>query len=277
MKDSASHNREMIKNKNLMKRLFGVIPIIILLILLNSCGTQYKLPNYLENLQDSTILDTFSFPEPVIQKNDILFISVSSEDIDPKALEPYKNPSLSGGGGMIANNPNLMGYLVDHAGNIEYPRVGTIYAEGLSKNKLASIIKERLEKYLKNPIITIRYLTFKVTVLGEVAGQGSITIPGERLTILEAIGMAGGVTWNGKRENVKVIRETNGIREMGIIDLTSKDVFKSPYYNLQQNDIVLVDINKRGRITQDQQYTMSRISFAVGLITTAALMITIFK
>lgn len=76
---------------------------------------------------------------------------------------------------------------------------------------------------------------------------------------------------------MKIIRETNGIREMGIIDLTSKDIFKSPYYNLQQNDILMVDLNRRGRVTQDQQYTMSRISFAVGIITTAAVLISIFK
>lgn len=261
-----------------MKRLLVLNQILVIIILLTSCGTQFKLPNYLETLQDSTRLDTFSFPEPVIQKNDILFISISSEDIDPKALEPYNSPALSGGGGMLANNPNLMGYLVDHAGNLEYPRIGTIHAEGLSKHKLAAIIKEHLDKYLKNPIVNIRFLSFKVTMLGEIGGGGgTITIPGERLTIFEAIGQAGGISWNGRRDNIKIIRETNGVREMGIIDLTSKDVFKSPYYNLQQNDIILVDINKRGRVTQDQQYTMSRISFAVGLITTAAVLITIFK
>ncbi len=258
-----------------MKSIFGFSLLVITMGMISSCGTQFKLPNYLENLQDSATLDTFSFPEPIIQKNDILFINVSSDDIDPLALAPY-NVSV-GSGGMIGNNPTLMGFLVNHKGEIEYPRIGVIQTEGLTKAQLATIIKGKLEKYLQNPVVNIRFLTFKVIVLGEVANQGSISIPGERLTILEAIGLAGGVTWTGRKENVKVIRETNGVREMGIIDLTSKDLFKSPYYNLQQNDILMVDLNRRGRVTQDQQYTMSRISFAVGLITTAAVLISIFK
>lgn len=258
-----------------MKSISGFSMLIITMGLICSCGTQFKLPNYLENLQDSARIDTFSFPEPIIQKNDILYINVSSDDIDPQAIAPYNVSSAAGG--MMGNNPTLMGYLVDHKGEIEYPRIGTIQTEGLSKAQLATIIKGKLEKYLQNPVVNIRFLTFKVTMLGEVANQGSVSIPGERLTILEAIGLSGGVTWSGRRENVKIIRETNGVREMGIIDLTSKELFKSPFYNLQQNDIVIVDLNRRGRVTQDQQYTMSRISFAVGLITTAAVLISIFK
>ena len=259
-----------------MKSIFGFSFLVITMFMISSCSTQFKLPNYLENIQDSSRLDTFSFPEPIIQKNDILYINVSSDDLDPQAIAPYNVSSLSGGGSM-GNNPTLMGYLVNHKGEIEYPRIGVIQTEGLTKSQLAAIIKGKLVKYLQNPVVNIRFLTFKVTVLGEVGGQGTITIPGERLTILEAIGLAGGVTWNGRRESVKIIRETNGVREMGIIDLTSKDIFKSPYYNLQQNDILMVDLNRRGRVTQDQQYTMSRISFAVGIITTAAVLISIFK
>lgn len=258
-----------------MRTISGFSLMIITIVLISSCGNQFKLPNYLENLQDSARLDTFSFPEPIIQKNDILFINITSDDTDPKIIAPYNNSSSAGG--MLANNITLMGYLVDHKGEIEYQRIGSILVEGLTKFQLAKIIKEKLNKYLQNPVVNIRFLTFKVIVLGEVTSQGSISIPGERLTILEAIGLAGGITWNGRRENVKIIRETNGVREMGIIDLTSKGIFKSAYYNLQQNDIVIVDLNRRGKVTQDQQYTMSRISFAVGLITTAAVLISIFK
>jgi len=257
-------------------QLLWVVPFIVLL---SSCSTQYKLPNYLESVKDSTKLDSFKFPEPIIQKNDILYIQVYSESLDPQKTDaPYNNPSLSGTvGGTMANNPTLMGYLVDHKGDIEYPRIGTLHIEGLTKAELAEIIKSKLSDVLTNPTVNIRFLTYKVIVLGEVANQGPITIPGERLTIMEAIGMAGGITWNGKRDNIRIIRETNGKREVGIVDLTSKDVFNSPYYNLQQNDIVIVDLNKRGRINQNEQYTMQRISFGVGIITTFALLINIFK
>jgi len=178
---------------------------------------------------------------------------------------------------MLGNNPTLGGFLVNHKGEIEYPRVGTIQVEGLTKSQLAAIIREKLSDVLTNPTVNIRFVTFKVIVMGEVNNQGPIVIPGERITILEAIGMAGGISWSGKRDNIKVIRETNGEREMGIIDLTSKEVFYSPYYHLQQNDIIIVDMNKRGRVTQNEQYAMQRISFALGIITTFATLVYIFR
>ena len=256
-----------------------LIWIILFALLLNSCSTQYRIPNYLENLTDSSGLGTFQFPEPIIQKNDILYIQVYSETLEPAIIDaPYNSPTMAPGSSMMSGgNPTLIGYIVDHKGEIEYPRLGTISVEGLTKSQLAGIIKERLSNVLTNPTVTIRFLTFKVIVMGEVGSQGPITIPGEKLTILEAIGMAGGITWSGKREDIKVIRETNGVREMGLIDLTSQDLFKSRYYHLQQNDIVIVDMNKRGRVTQNEQYAMQRISFAVGIITTFALLINIFR
>ena len=140
-----------------MKSIFGFSLLVITMGLISSCGTQFKLPNYLENLQDSARLDTFSFPEPIIQKNDILYINIGSDDIDPLALAPY-NVSLSGS--MSGNNSTLMGYLVNHKGEIEYPRIGVIQTEGLTKSQLAAIIKGKLEKYLQNPVINIRFFNF---------------------------------------------------------------------------------------------------------------------
>jgi len=264
--------------KNCFNKLHYLIWVALFAALLSSCGTQYKMPNYLENLKDSAKLDTFKFPEPIIQKNDILHIQVYSETLNPEIDAPYNTPVLPGGtASMSGGNTTLMGYLVDHKGEIEYPRLGALYVEGLTKSQLAELIKAKLSNVLNNPTVNIRFLTFKVNVLGEVGTQGPITIPGEKLTILEAIGMAGGITWSGKRDDVKVIRETNGVREMGLIDLTSRELFKSPYYHLRQNDIVIVDLNKRGTVTQNEQYAMQRMSFALGIITTFALLISLFR
>lgn len=274
MKNPSSRNNL----KNCFIKLHYLIWVAFFAALFSSCGTQYKMPNYLENLKDSAKLDTFKFPEPIIQKNDILYIQVYSETLDPKIDAPYNSPALAAGtASMSAGNPTLMGYIVDHKGEIEYPRLGALYVEGLTKSQLADLLKDSLSNVLTNPTVNIRFLTFKVNVLGEVGTQGPITIPGEKLTILEAIGMAGGITWSGKRDDVKVIRETNGVREMGLIDLTSQDLFKSPYYHLRQNDIVIVDLNQRGRVTQNEQYAMQRMSFALGIITTFALLISLFR
>ena len=274
-----NNHRDQNSLKNSMMKSSYCLWLIVLVFFMSSCGTQYRLPNYLENLKDSSLLDAYTFPEPIIQKNDILYIRVSSEALNPEMDAPYNMPPMTTGGGGVGLgvNNSLIGYLVDHKGDIEYPRLGTIHVEGLTKFQLANLIKDSLSQELTNPIVNIRFLSFKVIVMGEVGNQGPLTIDGERLTILEAIGMAGGITWSGKRDNIKVIRETNGQREMGIVDLTSEDVFKSKYYHLQQNDIIIVDMHQRGRVSQNEQYVMQRISFAVGLITTFALLINIFK
>lgn len=271
------NHRDQNAMKNSMMKSSYCLWVILFVFFMSSCGTQYRLPNYLENLKDSTLLDAYIFPEPIIQKNDILYIQISSEALDSKMDAPYNSPAMAMGAGMAASNTSLMGYLVDHKGDIEYPRLGSIHVEGLTKSQLANLMKDSLSQELTNPIVNIRFLSFKVIVMGEVGNQGTLRIDGEKLTILEAIGMAGGISWSGKRDNIKVIRETNGQREMGIIDLTSEEVFKSKYYHLQQNDIIIVDMHQRGRVLQNEQFVMQRLSFAVGLITTFAVLISIFK
>jgi polysaccharide export outer membrane protein len=175
---------------------------------------------------------------------------------------------------------SLNGFLVDANGNIEFPRLGTFHAEGLTKLELAAQIKKRLTEpveLLKTPTVLIRFLNYKVTVIGQVGHEAVLNVPGERLTILEAVGLAGGITDYGKKSSVKVIREINGKREIGVIDLSSKNLFESPYYNLMQNDVVVVEpTNQKARQT-DQSIVAQRISLALGLITTAAFIYNIFK
>ena len=122
----------------------------------------------------------------------------------------------------------------------------------------------------------IRLTNFKVTVLGQVGKEGPITAPGERLTILEAVGLAGGITEYGKKNNLKIIREVNGQRETGLIDLTSKDIFDSPYYHLMQNDVLIVEASSRKQKDEEQARTMQKISFAFSLVTIAASLTNIF-
>jgi len=247
--------------------------LLILPIYLISCTTQQRMPYYLENVTDTIGKGEIFSPELRIQKNDLLSIQVYSPALDEKA-DAYYNPLSSSGAATTS------GYLVDVNGNIEYPRLGVFHAEGLTKQELAAQIKKRLTEpveLLKDPTIVIRFMNFRVSVLGEVGAQGVITVPVERLTILEAMGMAGGINNFGKRDKVKVIRETNGKREIGIIDLTSKDVFESPYYHLQQNDVVLVEPTGRKSRIDEQNIVAQRVSFALSVITAAAFLYNIFK
>ena len=216
----------------------------------------------MENVTDTTIVTNVEVIEPVIQKNDLLQIQVYSASVDPRVDAPYNLPMQSsgttGGGG---------GFLVDANGNIEYPRVGTIQVEGLTKQQLADVIKSRLAGQLTDPVVIVRFQNYKVTILGEVSSQGSFSVPTEKLTILEAIGLAGGVSEFGKKDGIKVLRESNGKREVGIIDITSEDIFESPYYQLSQNDVVIVEPSNLKYKREQKQETTQRIAFSLSIIT----------
>jgi polysaccharide export outer membrane protein len=246
-----------------------------LVLMLSSCSSQKKgFYYYLENVNDTTDKGAVKVFEPVIQKNDQLSIQVYSAAIDPKvdALYNLTNTNTS-----ATNNPALMGYLVDQNGNIEYPRVGLVHAEGLTKQQLADTLQFKLSNELMNPSVIIRYLNFRVTILGEVGHAGTISIPYERVNIFEAIGLAGDIPFSGKKNSVRVIREVNGDRHVGTIDLTAKNVFESPYFYLQQNDIVMVDPTKARVRTNEETIITQRITFALTFITTAALLYSLFK
>ena len=248
--------------------------VFIILIGFSSCLGQRKSqrPNYLENVGDTSGREVVSFPEPVIQKNDLLSIQVYSASIRPEVDAPYNLPQATAGGSTAQS-----GFLVNARGEINYPRIGTIKAEGLTKTQLADLIKQKLEGQLTDPAVLIRFVNYRVTILGEVNAPGSFTVPTERLTIFEALGLAGDITEFGRKNRVKVLRETNGQRETGIVDLTSKDLFHSPYYNLQQNDVVLVEQTGDRTRQREQQRIASQIGIASTIITTIALIISLTK
>ena len=254
-------------------RIFALLALPVYLI---SCSTQKKAPYYLENVVDTSGKTEVKVPELRFQKNDMLCIQVYSLSTRPDVSDAIYNLPCGS-----AQGNGSGGFLIDASGDIDYPRLGTIHAEGMTKQELAAEIKKRLAHadtiFLKGPTVIIRFLNYKITVLGQVGQQGVINAPGERLTILEAVGLAGGINDYGKKNNVKIIRELNGKREIGIIDLSSKDLFESPYYNLMQNDVVLVEPTKQKAKQVDQNLVVQRISFALSLITSAAFIYNIFK
>jgi polysaccharide biosynthesis/export protein len=243
-----------------------------------SCGTQKKLPDYLERITDSSDKKEVVVSELRIQKNDILSIQVYSASTDIRADELYNLRTASAASG--SGGANAVGFLVDAKGNIEYPRVGIIHADGLTKQELGDIIKRRInekDSVLTDPAVIIRFQNFKITVLGEVGSQGEHIIPGERVTILEAVGLAGGISDEGMKNAVKIIRETDGKIEIGKIDLSSDSLFISPYYNLKQNDVVLVQPTRNKIKKEEQDRVVQRVSFGLSLITAIALLYNIFR
>lgn len=269
-----------------MKLIRSLLPLLVSFYFI-SCGTQQKLPVYLKNYSDTSGKQAVKIPDLQIQKNDMLSIQVYSASTRPEISDalynmPVASPSASqgstgGAGGVVSGSP---GYLVDNAGNIEYPRIGVLHAEGLTKNELADLIKKKInekDSVLTNPSVIVRFQNLKITVLGEVKKPGMINFPGERMTILEALGLAGDVDIYGMKDRVKVIREVNGQRETGIIDLSDTKLFDSPYYNLVQNDVVLVEPAKSKAKKADQDVALRQAGFVISVITAIAVVVRLFQ
>ena len=248
--------------------LFLVVSIFILL--LSSCKPQKAIFNYFEDMTDTTSKKSFYVAEPVIQKNDQLSIQISSASLDP-GVDALYNQQYSG------NQSQTYGYLVDQKGNVEVPRIGIIHVEGITKDSLAAEIKNRLKTQLADPTVVIRFTNFRIIVIGEVGSPGVHSIPVENLTLLEALAMAGDITEFGKKKEVKILRENKGQRQLGIVDVTTTKLFESPYYQLQQNDVIMVEQTRYKLRATEQQRIMQQIGFGLTIITSIALLYNIFQ
>lgn len=186
--------------------------------------------------------------EPRIQKNDLLSINVNSLNAEASLVFNAPNVSASGIHTTTAiGNSTPSGYLVDHEGMITFPMLGRISASGLTKAQLSAKLTGELteRKLLVDPIVNIRFLNFRVSVLGEVNRPGVYAVPNEKLSVLEALGLAGDITIYGKKENVLVIREEeNGNKQLRRLNMNSNEALSSPYYYLRSNDVVYVEPNQ---------------------------------
>src|SRR5579863_9789897 len=224
--------------------LFAIIGFFIMHSL-GSCASNKNMI-LMEGKFDTAKLSIINPVEPIIRKGDILSIIVFSDN--PDATRIYNQSliivpnasaaSLAGGsGGLSGSTPSSAGYQVDADGNIVFQGIGKIHVEGLTKAALKDTLDARLVPFLQNPYYSIRFLNYKFTVMGEVNHPGIISIPGERVNILEAIAMAGDLTVYARRDSVFVIRENNQKREFARLDLRKPEIMASPYFYLQQNDI----------------------------------------
>jgi polysaccharide export outer membrane protein len=204
-----------------------------------------KIP-YFKDLESSNEEIPVVQNEPIIHNDDMLSIVVSA--MDPIAVAPFNLPIISytsPGEEKLNTTPTMQPYVVDVNGEINFPILGKIKIGGLKKSEAVALIKEKLQPYLKDPIITIQFLNYKITILGEVQRPGTYTISNEHTSILQALGIAGDLTVYGRRDNVLLIREKEGGKKEYIrIDLTQTDILSSPFYYLQQNDVIYVEPNK---------------------------------
>jgi len=230
-----------------LKKLF--LPVAVLAFLFTSCREQQELAYIHDAPRDSAFALQGQFSGG-IQANDLLSIYVESETPESTVQFNQETNKIAVVNGSVMNpgtGSAVSGYLVNHDGDIIFPVLGKIHVLGLTHSELAAMIEQQLisEGHITDPVVTVKLMNFTVSVLGDVAQPGQIIASGERLTIFEALSRVGDLTIYGQRHNVTVIREENGLRTIGEIDLSSKDVFDSPYYYLHQNDVVYVEPNMR--------------------------------
>lgn len=197
-----------------------------------------------ENPKDSLSSSATLSP---IQPSDIISVNVYS--LNPEADAQFNTTSGNPDPNYAANT-----YLVDTEGFIEMPLIGKIQVKGMNTTEAKEAIRIKLDEYLKEPVVNVRFVNFRVTVLGEVSKPGVYSIANERVTIVEALGLAGDLTIYGKRTNVLLIRERDGQKQFFNIDLTSRDLFSSPNYYLQNNDVLYVEPSKGRTSSDDNAY-----------------------
>ncbi len=255
----------------------NIVIIQAILFTLTSCVDQKQIAYFQKGINQSDTIAVANAYIPRIQPGDILDINTGSLNplassffnpystmpvaTDNITMTPQGGNSQSGGSGAGSGAPSLTqssapGFLVDPDGTIEYPLLGTIKVAGLTTTETRDLIKNKLKLYLKEPTVYVRFLNYKISVLGEVVRPSVYVIPNESVTLPEALSMAGDMTIFGNRQNVLVIRDDNGKKEFGRVNLNTREVYSSPYYYLHANDVVYVEPGK-GRIAQtDKIYTI---------------------
>jgi len=263
------------------------VSIFILSTSMPSCvNTRHLI--YMQGQFDTARLSQVNLQANVIHKGDILSIIVYSDN--PEATKIYNqqlitgatgNVVTGGGGttetsGLSGNTPGSGGYQVDDQGNIEFQGLGLLHVDSLTKTQLQDTLIDRLKNYLTNPYVTIRFTNYRFTMLGEITRPGIFNIPGDHINLLQALGMAGDMTFYGRRDNILVVREVNGVRSFARLDITKPDIMASPFFYIQSNDVVIVEPTKK-KVAANDQVTLRNISIAATVISTIAILYSIFK
>lgn len=257
-----------------MKKLLFPLLALAVALILDSCASSKKVP-YFQNIDSVSLAASKGLFDAKIMPKDQLTITVSTTD--PAAATPFNlsvSNTLSVSGQLSTGGGALQTYLVDNNGDIEFPVVGRIHVAGLTKNKCQDLIKEKISSYLakdENPIVTVRMSSYRVTISGEVNRPGVIPVSTEKMSIIEALSSAGDLTIYGRRDNVLLIREdAAGEKHAVRLNLNDANIINSPYYYLQQNDIVYVQPNNtKAKNSAIGQSTTLWISI-VGIITSVA-------
>lgn len=264
-----------------MKKLFSYFFVAIGFVLLTNSCSSYKKISYFKNIDEVDLSESRGLYDATIMPKDMLSINVST--VNPDAAKPF-NINISGDtrltGGEGSNS--LSGYLVDNSGNINFPVIGKIHVAGLTKGQCEDLIQKKVMPYMsktENPIVTVRMSSFRVTIIGEVGGSRVIPVTTEKMSIIEAFASAGDLTIYGKRDNILLIREDEtGQKSYHRLNLNDANILNSPYFYVQQNDIIYVQPNTTKAVSSSVGTSTSLWFSLAGIVASlAALVVNIVK
>lgn len=244
--------------------IYSSLMVLLSLVVVCSCTSPKKVV-YFQDIGTTKTQPLDSLPEHLVQPQDILQINVNSASQEA-------DQAINNNNNQNSTNNTTGGYLVDKAGMIDLLFIGKVKVSGLTAIRVADTLKTLFSPYLNSPIVSVRFLNYKVSVLGDVGRPGSYVLPNERITLLEAISLAGDLTITARRDNVMVIREKNGERQFTRIDIRKSDLFTSQVYYLQANDIVYVEPS-RSRIAQNNTQRIQAITLITAALSLAAVII----
>ena len=231
-----------------MRKFLQITFAVVAATLMASCVTQKQM-TYVSNAQpemaDSLNAKFQLQSELVVRVGDALTIYVSA--LDPEAVAPYNLPAVvyaTPGATTLSTTPALQYYIVDENGDINFPVLGKLHVAGLKRTEVENLVKERLEAQVMNPQVNANVVNAKISVLGEVNRPGNVVLSSGRMTLFDALASAGDMTVYGRRDNVLVTREVDGKLEIARLNLRDANIYTSPYFFLQQNDVVYVSPNK---------------------------------
>jgi polysaccharide export outer membrane protein len=247
-----------------MNKKFKYLFLFVSVLAISSCSSRKNL-TYFNQLNEKSISLVNQNFDPIIQTGDILHVGISSAD--PLSSAQFNSSNVQG-----QQLQSIAGLLIGNEGTIEIQKIGNVVAKGKTKAQLAQEIKQKLLPYLKEPIVNIRFMNYRVTVLGEVNRPATVNIPGERISILEVLGLCGDLTPFGNRKNVLLIHDNNGVKEFHRLNLNDNSIFNSPHFYLQNNDVLYVEPNNTKAYTTSQTAVILPI-----VISTATLLLILLQ
>ncbi len=267
-------------NKNNVIKGLRYLIFSVVVALSASCVSNKKIAYFqdIQSIKQAKLDSAAVFTEPVIQSDDILSINIFTLNPQSGAIvnQAASNTVLGGGANTAVAAQQVSGFLVDRNGDVELSLIGKVKVAGLTTYQARELIREKAAVVYKEPNVQLRFANFKVSVLGEVNSPSTYTLPNEKVSILDALSLAGDLTIYGKRDNVLIVRDNNGKKEFVRLDLNSSKIFNSPFYYLKQNDVVYVEPNKR-KVSASNSAQIQTISVIASVISVIVLAISNFK